>query len=49
VFDEVNVYEDPALADLRAGDLAGASLLLQRQWMDVQEGGRCLPIERIHA
>jgi hypothetical protein len=39
VLDEVNVDEHPALADLRARDLAGAGLLLQRHRMDVQE--RC--------
>ena len=48
MFDEVNVDEHPALADLRAGYLPGASLLLQRHRMDVQEGGRCLQIECIH-
>jgi len=35
VLDEVNVDEYPTLADLRARNLAGARLLLQRHWMDV--------------
>jgi hypothetical protein len=48
VFDEVNIHEYPAFADLRAGDFSGASFLLQRHRMDVQEGSRCLQIERIH-
>jgi hypothetical protein len=48
VLDEVNVHEHPALADLRARNLAGASLLLQRHRMDVQEGCGGLQIERIH-
>jgi hypothetical protein len=39
VLDEVNVDEHPALADLRARYFAGASLLLQRHRMDMQE--RC--------
>jgi hypothetical protein len=49
VFDEVNVDKDPAPADLRAGNLSGASLLLQRHRMDVQEGSGSLQIERVHA
>jgi hypothetical protein len=49
VLDEVNVDEYPAPADLRAWDLASASLLLQRHRMNVQEGGRGLQIEGIHA
>jgi hypothetical protein len=49
VFDEVNVDEHPALADLGAGDLAGAGLLLQRHRMDVQERCGGLQIERVHA
>jgi len=48
VFDEVNVDEHPALADLGAGNLAGPGLLLQRHRMDVQEGGGRLQIERVH-
>jgi hypothetical protein len=48
VFDEVNVDKDPAPADLRAGNLSGASLLLQRHRMDVQEGSGSLQIERVH-
>jgi len=39
VLDEVNVHEHPALADLRARNLAGASLLLQRHRMDVKKCG----------
>jgi hypothetical protein len=49
VFDEVNVDEHPALADLGARYLAGAGLLLQRHRVDVQEGGSSLQIERVHA
>ena len=48
MFDEVNVDEDPALADLRTGNLAGAGLLLQRHRMDVQERCGGLQIERVH-
>jgi len=48
VFDQVNIDEHPALANLRPGDLSGAGLLLQRYWMDVQEGGGGLQIERVH-
>jgi hypothetical protein len=39
VFDEVNVDEYPALADLRTRYLTGAGLLLQRHRVNVQE--RC--------
>jgi hypothetical protein len=49
VFDQVNVDEDPALADLGTRDLASASLLLQRHRMDMEEGGRCLQIEGNHS
>jgi hypothetical protein len=42
VFDQVNVDEYPALADLRAGNLAGAGLVLQRHRMDVQQGSGSL-------
>ena len=49
MFDEVNVYEYPALADLGARYLAGASLLLQCHGMNVQERGGGLEIERVHA
>jgi hypothetical protein len=48
VLDEVNVDEHPALADLGAGDFAGARFLLQRDRMDVQERGGGLQIERVH-
>jgi hypothetical protein len=48
VFDEVNVDEDPALADLGARNLARARLLLQRDRMDVEERGGGLQIERVH-
>ena len=48
MFDEVNVDEHPALADLCAGDLAGTGLLLQRHGMDVQERGGGLEIEGVH-
>jgi hypothetical protein len=48
VFDEVNVDEHPALADLGARNLAGARLLLQRHRMDVQERGGRFEIERVH-
>jgi hypothetical protein len=48
VFDEVNVDEYPALADLRSRNLTGARLLLQRDRMDVQEGRSGLEIERVH-
>jgi len=43
-----NIDEHPALANLRPRDLSGAGLLLQRYWMDVQEGGGGLQIERVH-
>jgi hypothetical protein len=49
VFDQVNVYEHPAPADLRARDFTGASLLLKRYRMNVQERGSSLQIERVHA
>jgi hypothetical protein len=49
VLDEVNVDEHPALADLGAGNLAGAGLLLQRHRMNVQERCGGLQIERVHA
>jgi hypothetical protein len=39
VFDEVNVDEDPALADLRTRDFACACLFLQRDSMNPQEFG----------
>jgi hypothetical protein len=48
VFDEVNVDEDPALADLGAGDLTDTCLFLQRHGMDVQERCSGLQIERVH-
>ena len=48
MFDEVNVDENPALADLGAGDLAGAGLLLQRHGMDVQEGSGGSEVQRVH-
>lgn len=49
MLDQVNVDEHPALADLRARNLAGAGLLLQRDRMNVQERGGSLQIERVHA
>jgi len=49
VFDQVNVHEHPAFADLRAGYFPGASLFLQGHRMDVQERGGGLQIERVHA
>ena len=49
MFDQVNVAEDPAFADLGAWDLAGTCLLLQRDRMDMQERGSGLQIEGIHA
>jgi hypothetical protein len=49
VFDQVNVDEHPALADLGAGYLAGAGLLLQRYGMNVQKRSSGLQIERVHA
>ena len=48
MFDEVNVDEDPALADLGTRDLACTRLLLQRDWMDMQERCSGLQIERVH-
>jgi len=39
VFDQVNVDEHPAFADLGTWNLAGASLLLQRHRMDVKKCG----------
>jgi hypothetical protein len=49
VLDEVNVDEHPALADLGAWNLTGASLLLQRHRVNVQERCSGLQIERVHA
>jgi hypothetical protein len=49
VLDQVNVEEHPALADLGARNLAGASFLLQRHRVNVQERGGGLEIERVHA
>jgi hypothetical protein len=49
VFDQVNVDEHPALADLGAGNLAGAGFLLQRHRVSVQKRGSGLQIERVHA
>jgi hypothetical protein len=49
VFDQVNVDEHPAFADLGAGNLAGAGLLLQRYGMNMQERGGGLQIEGVHA
>jgi hypothetical protein len=37
VFDQVNVDEHPALADLGARYFPGASFLLQRHRMDMQK------------
>ena len=48
MLDEVNVDEHPALADLGAGNLAGAGLLLQRHRVDAQELGGGLEIEGVH-
>lgn len=48
MLDQVNVDENPAFADLGAGNLAGAGLLLERHWMDVQERSGGLEIERVH-
>jgi len=44
VFDQVNVDEHPALADLRPRDLPCAGLLLQRHRVNVQERGGGLQI-----
>jgi hypothetical protein len=49
VLDQVNVDEHPALADLRARNLSGASFLLQRHRVDVKKCGGGLQIERVHA
>jgi hypothetical protein len=49
VFNKVNVYEYPALADLGTGYFPGAGFFLQRHRMDVQERGGGLQIERVHA
>jgi hypothetical protein len=49
VLDQVNVHKDPALADLRTRNFAGASLLLQRHRVNVQECGSGLQIECVHA
>jgi hypothetical protein len=48
VFDQVNVDEYPAFADLGAGNLTRTGFLLQGHWMDVQERGGGLQIERVH-
>ena len=48
MFDEVNVDEDPALANLRAGYFARARLFLKRDRVDVEEGGGRLQIEGVH-
>jgi hypothetical protein len=49
VFNEVNVDEHPAPADLRARNLSRPGFLLQGHRMDVQEGSGSLQIERVHA
>jgi hypothetical protein len=49
VFDQVNVDEHPALADLRARNLASAGFLLQRHRVNMQKRGSGLQIERVHA
>ena len=49
MLNEVNVDEHPALANLGAGNLAGAGLLLQCHRMDMQEHCGGLQIERVHA
>ena len=49
MFNKVNVYEYPALADLGTGYFPGAGFFLQRHRMDVQERGGGLQIERVHA
>jgi hypothetical protein len=49
VLNEFNVDEHPALADLGAGNLPSAGLLLQRYGMNVQERCGGLQIERVHA
>jgi hypothetical protein len=49
VFDQVNVDEHPALADLRARNLAGAGFFLQRHRVNVQKRCGGLQIERVHA
>jgi hypothetical protein len=49
VFDQVNVDEHPALADLGAGYFSRAGLLLQRHRVNVQKRGSGLQIERVHA
>jgi hypothetical protein len=48
VFDEVNVDEHPAFADLGARNLTGARFLLERDRMDMQKRGSGLEIERVH-
>ncbi|HXL84945.1 MAG TPA: hypothetical protein VN989_12610 [Casimicrobiaceae bacterium] len=49
MFDQVNVDEHPALADLRARNLASAGFILQRHRVNVQKRGSGLQIERVHA
>jgi hypothetical protein len=49
VFDQVNVHEHPALADLGAGDFPDTRLLLERHRMNMEERGSGLQIERVHA
>jgi len=48
MIDKVNVDKDPALANLRAGYFARASLFLERHRVDVEEGGSGLQIKGVH-
>jgi len=49
VFDQVNLNEDPALADLGSGDFAGPRFLLEGNWMQLEQLGGFLQGERVHS
>lgn len=48
MLDQVNFQEDPALANLGTGYLTSPRFLLQRDRMNLQEGGSLLQGERLH-
>jgi hypothetical protein len=48
MLDQVNFEKNPALTDFGAGYLAGTRLLLQRDRVNLQEGGSLLQGEGIH-
>ena len=48
MLDQVNLHEHPALADLGPRYRTGAGLDLQGDWMNLEEAGGFLQVERIH-